>query len=249
MASLKRLLTSRDSQIIINILLKGCLSLVIEAKEQKILAISEELNQLLDRKNLLDCPLSEIDHQISELAHGEKLRHLNKIRNQQLASSWFIILKKRQNSQLQLFELHDYPIFDNYEYVGSLLRLQEVNMKNNCRRYQFINTILGNNHEKSEHVQFSRLEYEILYLSAMGKSPKEIAALLEPIADRRISHSSISATINKRIYPKINTFSMSQTLEKAVLSGSITSFPQTFLELAKNKFMLIETTKNILSIG
>jgi hypothetical protein len=248
MSNLEKLLTTRNAQTLVNIFLKNTLSCVVDAKSQQILAISDELIQMLECNNPLHTPLAAVEHQLSGLAKGFFLKRLNRFRLQQLSSTWFMILQKRHSSQLQLFEISDCPIYDANELVGSLIRMKEVSMAFNKRRYQFINKLLENAAEKAEHVLFSRLEYEVLYLSAMGKSPKEISTLLEPIADRRISHSSIAAVINKRIYPKMGTFSMSQTVEKALLSDSITSFPQTFLELSKNKFVLIETTQDIINL-
>jgi len=70
-------------------------------------------------------------------------------------------------------------------------------------------------------IVLTKREREILYFLSMGKTPKEIASLISVIEDRGVSYGTISAFINKQLYPKFNVFSISQLVEKATLLNLI----------------------------
>lgn len=66
-------------------------------------------------------------------------------------------------------------------------------------------------------ITITKREREILYFLSMGNTPKEIASILSVIEDKAVLYSTISAFINKQLYPKFNVFSINQLVEKATL--------------------------------
>ena len=66
-------------------------------------------------------------------------------------------------------------------------------------------------------IVITKREREILYFLSMGKTPKEIATVLSVLEGKEVSSGTISAFINKQLYPKFEVFNISQLVEKATL--------------------------------
>lgn len=66
-------------------------------------------------------------------------------------------------------------------------------------------------------IVITKREREILYFLSMGKTPKEIASVLSILDGKEVSYGTISAFINKQLYPKFEAFNVSQLVEKATL--------------------------------
>ncbi len=68
-----------------------------------------------------------------------------------------------------------------------------------------------------KNIVVTKREKEILYFLSMGKAPKEIASVLSIIDGKNVSSGTVSAFINKQLYPKFEVFNISQLLEKVTL--------------------------------
>ena len=69
--------------------------------------------------------------------------------------------------------------------------------------------------DQDKNIVVTKREKEILYFLSMGKTPKEIATVLSIIDGKNVSYGTISAFINKQLYPKFEVFNVGQLIEKA----------------------------------
>lgn len=103
----------------------------------------------------------------------------------------------------------------NIRYKKCIDELYRVTQKH---QILFLNDKIGVNVAKSnEIIKLSKRENDILSLIALNKSPKEISFILGERKNINIAPATISAIINKRLYPKFNVYNISQLISKAKL--------------------------------
>jgi len=141
--------------------------------------------------------------EITQLAEDREIRQKLEIEQQKLA------LQKE-------VDIHKAIIVEHNKFNSFIDEIQR-----NIKAYQLellnektsgTNTV--NSYEKFD-IKLTTRDVEILYLLSIGKSPKEIASILSKIYKRNISASTISALINKQLYPKFDVYNVSQLIEKA----------------------------------
>ncbi len=243
MVELVKLLESTSVQRMAQILLKGSNAFILEPKRYKIIAASESLYELFDYPDIIGRPIKFVNHPISEVGRS-LLKTLTEFHTQKKSSRWFTILKKRNRAQLELYEITDYPIFHRDTFIGCYVKFEEITFFAKKRIHQFLQLMLGENigiSQSGSSQRLSQLESEIVCLMALGKSPKEIATILESTVERKISSSSIASILNKRIYQKLEVSSVGQAIKKAILNEQLNYIPQSILEAAKEQIYFIES--------
>lgn len=89
--------------------------------------------------------------------------------------------------------------------------------------------------------KITRREHIILFLLLIGKSHKEIAAILSDIYEKEILPNSISSMISKQIYTKFDTHSNSDLILQAYQMGILYNIPH---ELVNALPMVLFTLEN-----
>lgn len=119
--------------------------------------------------------------------------------------------------------------------VGLLDQFEDFNVNSNFAHLLFfVNKIHRENNlclvgADIPGVKLGKRQHEILFLLLIGKSPKEIADFIIHFENSIISPATISAIINKQLYPKFEVSSTSQLIEKAILLGFANSIPESFI--------------------
>jgi PAS domain S-box-containing protein len=98
----------------------------------------------------------------------------------------------------------------------------------------FINAEIGRNGvgdlALDKPIKLTRREQEVIYFLSMGKSPKEIANIISSRENKSISHYTISSIICKKLYIKLEVFSIGQLVERAKLLHLVPFIPDSFLK-------------------
>jgi|GEM_PF-6864429 len=76
-----------------------------------------------------------------------------------------------------------------------------------------------------KNIKLTKREREVLYFLSLNKSPKDIAMIISMLENKIIRDTTISALINKQLYPKFNVFNIGQLIEKANALKLITFLP------------------------
>lgn len=76
--------------------------------------------------------------------------------------------------------------------------------------------------------KLSQIQYEILYLVAMGKSLSEIKNILFKLKNKIYSRGIIQFIIHNHLYRKFEVHSDNELIEKAVVMGIVNIIPPIF---------------------
>ncbi|MCC2644408.1 MAG: sensor histidine kinase [Burkholderiales bacterium] len=79
-----------------------------------------------------------------------------------------------------------------------------------------------------KNITLTNRESQTLYYLSLNKSPKDIAAILSIIENKKFAPATIQAVINKQLYPKFGVYNIGQLLEKASMLKLIPFLPGDF---------------------
>lgn len=98
-------------------------------------------------------------------------------------------------------------------------------------RIKIINEKTGTKLEINDldkNITLTNRESQTLYYLSLNKSPKDIAAILSIIENKKFAPATIQAVINKQLYPKFGVYNIGQLLEKAGMLKLIPFLPGDF---------------------
>ena len=248
MSTLEKILVSSNARKMFQVMAHDSTCVLVDAKNN-ILEYSDKFAKLVDESHLIGLPLRLLKYSINYLGN-EMQEQLLDLRHKKRSSQWFIIGKHPLSSDVRLFEVNDYPLFCRRQVTGSFIQFKELNFTDCNYLQQFVEILMAKNNQPSRRAgeqKLSALEQEITFLLVLGKSPKEIALLLEKITARQISHASIASIINKRIYNKLNVSSVSSAITSLLLSDELKTIPASLLKNAK-KYYFIKDYYNYLEL-
>lgn len=97
--------------------------------------------------------------------------------------------------------------------------------------HSIVNKKLGRTFSASidDVIPLSKIQYAILFLIVLGKSPSDITKLISKLENIAISQCKINSIITDQIYNKLKVNSNEELIEKAVMLNLVNHIPPELL--------------------
>lgn len=237
---LKEIIQDEKAASILKILIKNQTAVIISYPSYEILAASDDILKI---PNIIGKRHDEIDNPSAAIATALRQAKIE-FRSRGFTSSWLIALKLNALSPASLFLINDVPIFHNKKLVGILITFRDLTLDNLLLIDKYFNSNKIN--KTNGKYNFSNSEKEILFLSALGKSSKQISNLLMDMGIKKISYGTVKSVISQRIYKKININNLNDAILKGIQDKKINNIPDTLLQL--NSYFLIDSKHEYIEI-
>ena len=207
---------------------------VIVDADWKIFSWSGKFLEFIQCDNVLGKKISELDSFIARY-----YREIGEISNLAIAdgqASQRMIIKGLDNKVIMV-EFKTSPIYDDEKLIGLFSIIDTIKVSNhlqllmsaNKMAYFFNGTIASNINLPI--INLTSREQEVLFLMVLGKTNKEIGAILQKIySTASPTSSTINSIIHNQLHKKFNTTNISTLIEKAKSGGYLDQIPPIFFD-------------------
>lgn len=220
-------------------------SVLVRDADFNIVYISELREKVMGIDNpekIIGGKISEIPYIANNKEAMQAVKTIDKIiTNQKLAE--FVISDPNLNSSAKIFDLYYKQLINpiNNQVVGYTSFMFPLSLDNHMHFvYEMLDIIEDNgiNTKKTQAIELTKREREILFLACLRLSSREIAEIISIKSQKPSSSSTIGNIIRQQLFKKFQVYSLEALISKAIALGYYTSVPAEYC-----KFKLIVKSK------